>query len=215
MIYCDIHTHQQAVRPEDFAVVSVDLRNPALPAGFLPDEKGDTRFSVGIHPWQPDGHLMDKVREYAAMPSVAAIGETGLDKNAADFARQRQLFEDHVRIAETYGKPLIIHCVKAWDELLQIRKSANPTTPWIVHGFRGNGRLAKQLLTAGLYLSFGAYCRPDALNAAWEKGRLLAETDDKVIDIRDVYSRISAGLNISGEILADAVEALFRSLICT
>jgi TatD DNase family protein len=218
MIYCDIHTHQPPVHPEDLAVVSVDLRNPYLPSGFL---SGDTQtnlyFSVGIHPWQPEMPLMDKVREYAVMPSVAAIGETGLDKVSAkdenSFRLQQELFAAHARLAEDVEKPLIIHCVRAWSELLHVRKTLKPSVPWIIHGFGGNEILAGQLINAGLYLSFGTNRRPDALKAAWEKKYLLAETDDEKIDIRNIYRQISKDLNIPEEYLSEAIETFFGLII--
>ncbi|MDR1116318.1 MAG: TatD family hydrolase [Tannerella sp.] len=223
MIYCDIHSHQPPVHPEDIAIISVDLRNPHLPSGFLsgdrqsPSSPALNSFAVGIHPWQPDPHLMDKVREYAVMPSVAAIGETGLDKMTAKdentFRLQQELFAAHTRLAEEVGKPLIIHCVRAWDELLHVRKTLKPSMPWIIHGFRGNEILAGQLINAGLYLSFGTNYRPNALKAAWEKKRLLAETDDENIDIRDIYKLISKELNIPEEHLSEAIETFFNLII--
>ncbi|MDR2775551.1 MAG: TatD family hydrolase [Tannerella sp.] len=238
MIYCDIHTHQPPVHTEDIAVISVDLLNSPFPPGFLPERKNgeqqhrdlqsapapeDTMptrkiyFAVGIHPWQPDIHLMNKVREYAAMPSVAAIGETGLDKITAkeenNFRLQQELFAAHVRLAEELGKPLIIHCVKAWDELLHVRKSIRPTVPWVIHGFRGNDVLAERLINAGLYLSFGADINPTALKTVWGKRRLFAETDNKNIHIRDIYKRIAENLNITDENLSEAIETSFRRLI--
>ncbi|MDR2680966.1 MAG: TatD family hydrolase [Tannerella sp.] len=235
MIYCDIHSHQPPVHPEDIAVISLDLREPSVPSVLLcrtrqdsvhhrcengrqnPSTAKGVYFSAGIHPWYPDKSLMEKVREYARMPSVVAIGETGLDKITAkdenSFKLQRELFLMHARLAEETGKPLVIHCVKAWDELLHVRKSIKPLLPWIVHGFRGHEILAEQLLDTGLYLSFGANCNPKALKAAWEKRRLLAETDDKGIDIRDIYRLLAKDLNISEEKLSEAIAAFFHSVI--
>lgn len=147
------------------------------------------------------------------MASVAAIGETGLDKITAkdenNFELQQELFLMHARLAEETGKLLIVHCVKAWDELLHVHKSIKPLVPWIIHGFRGNGILAEQLLNAGLYLSFGTSYNPEALKTAWEKRRLLVETDNKNIDIRNVYKLIANDLNISKEELSEAIETFF------
>jgi TatD DNase family protein len=234
MIYCDIHSHQPPVHSEDITVISIDLHTPSACSGRMRHDSAHHRcesglspqnsstvenahFSVGIHPWHPDIHLMETVRKYARMPSVVAIGETGLDKITAkdknSFELQQELFLMHVRLAEETGKPVIIHCVKAWDELLHVRKSIKPALPWIIHGFRGHEILAKQLLDAGLYLSFGTNYNPQALKAAWEKRRLLAETDDKNIDIRNIYKLITKDLNISEEKLSETIEAFFRSVI--
>ena len=212
----DVHTHQPAVHPEDIAIVSVDLREPFVP--------GTLRYSVGVHPWYVDFHhpvetalLYDKVREYANHPAVTAIGETGLDKITAktteDFQFQYALFFAHARVAEEVNKILIIHCVKAWNDLLSIHKALKPSIPWVIHGFRGKESIANRLLDAGLYLSFGLHYSIDALKAAWVNRRLLAETDDNQINIRDVYHRIASDLNISEDELGEEIEDFCRIYI--
>ena len=228
MIYYDIHTHHHSVQAEDVAITSVDLRNwDKLPAIFSAvenisgnnaSEQKKTNihpeyYSVGVHPWYPDKSLITKVCVYAELPSVVAIGETGLDKITAigtyGFKLQQELFTEHIALSEKIKKPLIIHCVKAWDELLNIRKTIKPTMPWIIHGFRGNATLACQLLNTGLYLSFGAFYNRDSLKAAWEKRRLLAETDDTNTDICNVYAQIAKSLDITVKELSDEIEELF------
>ena len=224
--YYDIHTHQPAVRNKDIAIISLDVRNSDLSASVFSSEKNcisgysDSNnrteyYSVGVHPWYPDRSLLAKVTEYATSPLVAAIGETGLDKitakSADDFKLQQELFIEHIAISEKVGKPLVIHCVKAWDELLHIRKYANPAKPWVIHGFRGNATLAEQLINAGLYLSFNTNYSTDALKAAWRRHRLLAETDDANTDIENIYSKIANCLEISDEELSDEIGLFFDS----
>jgi len=196
MQYYDIHTHKEAVNQNYTAIISADLRKPFVP-------KDGLLYAVGIHPWFPDAGLMPSVREYAVQPFVAAIGETGLDRikalSAEDFEFQKTLFEEHARLAEETGKPLIIHCVRAYDELLRIRRLIKPATAWIVHGFRGKEALALQLLNAGLLLSFTDVFNAASLRLAWQRGSMLAETDDTGKDIRLVYSILAAELGISEE----------------
>ena len=174
-------------------------------------------YSVGIHPWSPDKSLMEKICEYASLPTVLAIGETGLDKitakNIDDFNIQQELFTEHIILSEKVEKPLIIHCVKAWEELLRMHKTAKPLMPWIIHGFKGKAVLAEQLLNAGIYLSFGVTHNTDSLKAAWDKQRVFAETDDTNADIRDIYKDIANKLNISTEELSVESETLFNTII--
>lgn len=195
------------------AIISVNVCDPHNPIGASSVDRSlsgyaggsgcfDEFYSVGIHPWAPDREQMKRVVEYAAFPSVVAIGETGLDrvsaKNSLDFDRQRDVFSAHIHLSERVGKPLIIHCVKAWDVLLHIRKIEKPVMPWIIHGFGGKEALAVRLLDAGLFLSFGAgRSRVGALEVARNSHRLLAETDDSDADIRDVYRCIAGQLGIS------------------
>lgn len=202
------------------AVISVDLYNPQNQ--LTPSANCHTAitghpayYSVGVHPWHPDKNLMPKVRKYAALPSVVAIGETGLDKITADtpegFMLQQELFLEHIHLSETIGKPLIIHCVKAWDELLHIRKITQPSAPWIIHGFRGKEALAVQLLNTGLYLSFGSFYNRYALKTAWNRHRLLIETDDKQTNIRDIYQQIADELQITIHDLSCETGVFFKT----
>ena len=181
------------------AVVSVDIRQPVtLEAGY---------YAVGIHPWYADRAGLSAVETMAEHPDVVAIGETGLDKLASTPLKlQEELFMAQIELAEKKRKPLIIHCVKAWQELIAIRRRFTSGIPWIIHGFRGNGKLARQLLPFGFYLSFGPNFHPDALRAAWEAHRLYAETDDAAIRIEEVYLRIASRLSITEEALAQEID---------
>lgn len=210
MRYYDIHTHQPALCPEDIAVVNTIIG--------VSDEKAiqGKEYSVstvwrscGIHPW----YLLDVQAQFAALetraflPEVVAIGEAGLDKKIeTPMAFQQTVFEKQADLAEQVAKPLLIHCVKAWDELIAIRKRLEPRAPWIIHGFRGNGFLAAQLIRQGFLLSFGEYFHPEAVRAAWPE-YLFAETDDRELDIRSVYRQLSVVLEVpTDRLLAQLAE---------
>lgn len=192
--YCDIHTH--GLRPEDY-ILSIRSyeAHPSLllPPGYC---------SVGIHPCSIQdgwGRSWEAMNELISHPSVVAVGEAGFDKRAlAPLALQREVFALQARLAETVEKPLVIHCVKAWDELLQAKKEWKPHMPWIIHGFRGNGILATQLVKAGFILSFGLYFQPDAVRASWPTVTL-AETDERAEKIEEVYLHLAESLDLRGE----------------
>ena len=153
-----------------------------------------------------------ELEDLAKHPNVVAIGETGLDKMAASsLAKQKELFTKHIVLAEKVRKPLIIHCVKAWQELIHMRKQYASDIPWIIHGFRGNGELAQQLLQFGFYLSFGPYFQRDAIRIAWDTHHLYAETDDSDISIMEVYQRIASQLSISCEALSQEITENMQS----
>lgn len=206
MFYYNIHTHQPSAHPEDIAIVNMIVKAEC-------DLSLSSRWcSAGIHPW-----YIYNVREQLSCleallssPSVVAIGEAGLDKLAETSPDiQLDTFLQQASLAEKNNKPLIIHCVKAWAELIAARKTIKPHTPWIIHGFRGNGELAKQLIAQGFLFSFGPYFNPAALSVAWPDC-LFAETDDKEIDIRVVYSQLASSLQISLEEFALAIEKNVR-----
>lgn len=202
MTYYDIHTHQPSVHPKDIAIVNTIIKEDCefcLPAAYC---------SVGIHPWYIYNvrEQLSCLESIISASNVVAIGEAGLDKLAeTSLAIQQEVFLEQVELAEEKSKPLIIHCVKAWAELIAARKMVKPQMPWIIHGFRGNGELAQQLISQGFYLSFGEYFNPSALRLAW-LDRIFAETDDKEVDIRAVYRQIASSLHLSFEELASGLE---------
>jgi len=214
MIYFNMHTHRQEIRQDEIAIVSVNVRKPFELCKSIP-----IFYSIGVHPWYIDSNdyeatnkLLDIARQFAHNPEIVAIGETGLDKTTAksvnDFSFQREFFIAHARLSEEVKKPLIIHCVKAWNDLLHFHQSIKPSMPWIIHGFRGKTTLANQLLNAGFYLSFSIHYNIDSLKAAWVKHRLFVETDDKDVDIRDVYQQVANDLAVSIQDLSEEIQVL-------
>lgn len=197
MEYWDVHTHRPSVHPEDFAIVNTII-------GVKEEPKVSPFRSCGIHPGYIY-HVSDQLEELRASvcsPHVVAVGEAGLDKRAeSPMERQLVVFRSQVSLAEEMDKPLIIHCVKAWAELMAVRKASPSGRPWVIHGFRGNGELAKQLLRSGFFLSFGARFQLEALRAAWPDS-LLVETDEQETDIRSVYFLLATSLNLPLDLFA-------------
>lgn len=166
-----------------------------------PGQEKTTRFcSAGLHPWflSEETLLSDCnwLREMAARPGVLAIGESGLD-HIAKTPRDLQLraFRESIAVSESTGKPLIIHCVRAHDEVLALKKELQPQQPWIFHGFNKHPKLAHMMVQAGCCLSFGkALFHPDSHAAAAlaeiPADRFFLETDDATgLTIEEVYSR--------------------------
>ncbi len=170
--FANIHAHEPSLALRGDTVVSI------RPGDTV--EQGGT-YSVGIHPWDTSEPLrlrtLVELCRQAALPQVVAIGECGYDRlRGGDMSRQRAVFELQARLAERLGKPLIIHCVKAFDELLASRRRLRPRQEWIIHGFRGKPEQARQLLAAGFSLSLGLKYNPDTEKII-PGGRLYRETD--------------------------------------
>ena len=86
----------------------------------------------------------------------------------------------HINIAAAAGKLLIIHCVRTSQQVLRLWRD-NPhahNVAWVIHGLRGNENVARELLNAGFYLSFGAKFN-EASVASTPLDHLLVETDDE------------------------------------
>ncbi|MBQ7633948.1 MAG: TatD family hydrolase [Bacteroidaceae bacterium] len=190
MMLFDHHTHNLAA-PAGSAVICLPREVVAQPAQFAP--RRGALYSVAVHPWWiGDGTetLWQGVETLAAHPQVVAIGETGFDRVRAGegLAAQYDLFMRHARLSERLAKPLIIHCVRAADILLRAHAEVRPAAEWLVHGFRGKAALARQILDAGIRLSFGPHFNTAALALIAPSERRY-ETDDSGLTIEEVVRR--------------------------
>lgn len=206
----DIHTHHAACQAG-----TLSIRN--LTSGDATDTA--PHCSIGLHPWHIGGNWMaatEEVRRKASAKSILLIGECGLDKlhKNASLELQQEVFLRHIEISESIGKPLIIHCVKAFDEIIAIKKMMHPSQPWIIHGFRGKPQQAQQLLDNGFHLSFGEHFNTESLMLAYESNRLWLETDESNLDIAQIYSLASTTLNIPVNVLEQRLEGNAATLLC-
>lgn len=165
----------------------------------LSHELPDCYFAVGIHPWWIGklatdplalqfyafqmSRLMDEERISGRMRCVA-IGETGLDKNiATPMAQQRDLLDWHIELANQFQRPLIVHSVKAHNELIAQCKKRKPLYGGVVHGFSGSYETAMQYINMGFYIGAGgtiSYARAQKTRTAFARIPLefvLLETD--------------------------------------
>ena len=190
MIY-DVHTHHLPSTPGE-AIVQLTPDTPTLLPGHL--------YSVGLHPWniRDDWHTqMAKLLVMALHTHVLMIGETGLDKknSPASMEVQMEVFREHVHLSELIRKPLIVHCVKAFDELLSIRKEMKATLPWVIHGFRGGVEQWQQLTRAGLLVSIGKHYDPTLIKEL-APSQLLIESDDTT-ELDTIYNNVSSDTGFS------------------
>ena len=115
-------------------------------------------YTFGYHPWWTldllsDEELTAMSTKYLNDPLCLGLGEFGLDNlKGASIDVQEQIFSQQISIANNVKSPVIIHCVRAYDRLIRLRREFGQT-PWTVHGFVRNKILAGQLLDAGMNLS--------------------------------------------------------------
>lgn len=198
----NIHTHIEPLIPGE-AIVN------CFPEKFATKRRG--WYSVGIHPWYITDDISTIVMRscfdvLVQSEQVLAVGEAGLDKLASTpLDKQIEVFEYQAQFAKSYDKPLIIHLVKAMDELLKLKKKIRPTNPWIIHGFRGNAILAEEFLRHGFYLSFGDKYQEEALRTVPDD-KLFLETDESVVPIDELYRRAARVRGVSPKVLRETVE---------
>ncbi len=208
--YIDIHTHSGTIPCEGvFSVVSLMAHENIEPVPV-----SGIAWTFGIHPWYLRGTDLDRqiedVRKAAGNKLVIALGEAGFDRiKGPDKELQRITFEEQVKIAEKHNKPVVIHCVRAWEELLGSHSKLKPATPWLIHGFRGNKVLAAQMISKGMYLSFwfDFIVRAEAseLIRSIPKERIFLETDGSGTDIREIYKKVSADLSLTADELKNII----------
>ncbi|HCN04298.1 MAG TPA: hydrolase TatD [Bacteroidetes bacterium] len=186
------------------------------------DVLDDGLWSIGIHPWDVRDTWVEDVLtvdRLAEDPRVVAIGECGLDRLAsASLQVQGDALLAQADLAERLSKPLILHCVRAHDELLRLKKIVDPVQPWIHHGYIKGPELARQMIQADIYLSFGqAAVHADTslrdVIAEVPLDRFFLETDDSTVLIDDVYQAVATIRRISVEALLDVQRDIWTRVL--
>ena len=209
--YIDIHSHHLHNSPEVLSIVN-------LRAGEEPPSCELPHVSFGVHPWDSDkperAVSLDKIYH---IKNLRAIGECGMDKlRGPNLELQKNLFVKHLAISEQIHKPLIIHCVGYFNELIALRRKDSYSQPWIIHGFRGHPQLARQLIDCGILLSFGeALFRANskAIQAlqTLQAEQWFLETDESKLPIKLIYQRAAEICQLSIEELLEQQHKNFIS----
>ena len=187
--FYNIHTHKPATDEADtLSIVNILQQFDA--------ELVFPACSMGLHPCFLDGFdlAFNLLEQAATNPNVLAIGECGLDKlSAFSIPLQRQVFIKHINLVNQLRKPLIIHCVRAFDEILNTLSQHPPEVPVIFHGFNKKNIIGK-ILERGYLASFGAAICSDGSPAELAlrdipAGNFFLETDDSDRKIEEIYVR--------------------------
>ena len=209
MEFFNLHTHKSTIQPNVLEIVN---QYPQEFDATIP------YYSIGIHPWfiikeqiEADLAIIEsKLQE----TNCLAVGECGLDKRTdIPMELQQMVFEKQLLLAQKYQKPVVIHCVAAFQEVIALKKKLNISVPMLIHGFSKNSQVAKQLLDAGFYISFGKYL---LLNTELEvvfksvpNNRFFLETDTVEEGIEAVYNLAAKYKGISVKEMQEMVNNNF------
>ena len=210
--YVNIHTHSSNYidNKEFIEIQNIDVDN-------IVNVDVSHFYSIGIHPWksqqttdngqqifyqQTQKFKNSEIQKLGDLESgclgdlnFLAIGECGLDRVCdADFELQKKVFIKQIELSEQFNKPLIIHAVRSYPDIISIRKETKSKADWIIHGFQGNEQSAEQLLKHNIYLSLGDVLfknesKAQRLLQTIPLEKLFLETDVAERKISDVYEK--------------------------
>ena len=213
MKFYNLHTHKFTNNPNIFELVN------QYPWEF---DDAIPQYSIGIHPWYINENRLTSdlkiIEEKLKLSECLALGECGLDKRIdVPIALQIDVFEKQITLAEKYQKPLVLHLVAAFDELIEIKKRLNISVPLIIHGFSKSEQLAKQLIDNGFCLSFGKYLlRNKEMETVFKSipsDRFFLETDTIDETLEEVYEIAASCKGITVAELQKQVEVNWKRVI--
>ena len=170
--------------------------------------------TVGIHPWRTLVGDLAEVERLA--PSADAVGEIGLDY-ACDVPRKGQMaiFRAQLSLAERLEKPVILHCVRAFEDVIK-EVGRHHLKAVIFHGFIGSVEQAQRVINQGYYLSFGerTFRSPKSIEAlrSTPLSHLFVESDESTTPIEEIYAKIAELRGVSSEELHIATEQNFNRI---
>lgn len=196
--YFDVHHHERAKH----GIYNLGLN----------ENLSQNNFSVGLHPKDISEDFerdLEKIQEISKNLHCVAMGECGLDALVnVDEQLQEKIFEAQILWANEIQKPVIVHCVRRFSQLLKFQKIAK--TPMIIHGFNKKKSIADELLKKGFYLSFGkAILYNEALQNVVENiplDKIFLETDADDIEVEEIYHQLAKIKKIELEILKNQIE---------
>jgi TatD DNase family protein len=187
----DFHTHSRRHADSDDVAEIISVH--------LGQEKDKKYYTVGLHPWWTESVITDKQKSaliaLLSDSNCLAMGEMGIDRlKGPDLTIQMEVLRSQLAIAQELEKPVIIHCVRAFDHLMQIKKEFPEISKWCVHGYGRHSILAQQLIDHGFYLSLMP--APAAKYQEWfttlPLDKLFLETDSTPqITIAQIYSLVA------------------------
>lgn len=198
MDFFDFHHHK-----ENFLNGIYNLETGKQPSDMI--------YSAGIHPKDIQPQNIDNQIEWLKSvinENCFAIGECGLDGIiSVDIKLQEDVFLKQIKLANEIRKPLIIHCVRKFYEVISFRKKSEQAM--IIHGFNKKQSIADDLLKNNFYLSFG---KAVLYNLSLQNtlktvplDKLFLETDNDDFSIENLYQKVAEIKKISMEQLNNQI----------
>ena len=210
--YVNVHTHDETDEKNVFSIISYRIGEDKV--------RTDIPYTCGIHPWDTMNVDINCIRPLINNnENLYGIGEIGLDYYNGQKNRNIQIlyFTKQLEIAVELSKVAVIHCVKAYDDMLAILADYMPKLRGaIIHSFIGDTVLAKKLTDMGAYLSFSprSLKSPKTIEAlkAVPADLIFIENDESGEDIIQIYESAAQKMGIETERLKEIVWNNFKTL---
>ena len=212
MKYFNLHTHNFTNQETVLELVN------QYPQEF---DNSISYYSIGIHPWYIDEQRLEAdleiIESKLQETNCLALGECGLDKRIEiPLELQQKVFERQLLLAQKQNKPVVIHCVAAFQEVISTKKRLKITIPMIIHGFSKNIQVAKELIDNGFYISFGKYLlrnpELETIFLSIPNDRFFLETDTLDERIEEIYALAAQYKNNSIEELQEVINKNFKTV---
>lgn len=215
-MYFDHHTHisgPPSIASEIMRIFSIDASNFEDLGKISEITTMGHGFTIGLHPMSYNFMTFENVSRiiHQYHDNILGIGECGLDTRIA-VPRQHQieLFIAHAELAMEMHLPLIIHCVRSYDDIVHLHQRLKPSNPWIIHGFNRTESIAIKLLDQGILLSIGKELLDPGhpISTFFKKIAeypFFLETDGKDIAIQTLYQQASNMLDMSIEAISTII----------
>lgn len=191
MNFFNLHTH--FITKQNFSSI-INI----FPEDKIPE---NNYFSVGIHPCFINDdkieHELKLIEDKLQHKNCLCLGECGLDKLATtSLIQQTEVFVKQLLLAEKYAKPVIVHCVKVHQEVLNLHKKKLVNIPLIFHGFNKNLQILNLILKDNHFVSIGTSVIKSIhlqnIVKLTPTEKLFLETDEnKIHSIEEVYSCVA------------------------
>ena len=171
--YIDAHCHIQNAADSSAAIADAVSRgvcgwvcNATCPDDWATvTELGrvcpSVRTCIGVHPWyitRAGDHWGPRMRQILASDIHIMVGEIGLDTHHPDMDAQMHAFGAQLDIAYEFGRGAHIHCVGAWNVILDTfhaRALRHMPPAVVMHAYTGSANITDKLAGEyGAYFSF-------------------------------------------------------------
>jgi TatD DNase family protein len=214
MPFIDFHTYSTESEDDVLKIVNYNFKSAGTNEGY---------YSAGVHPKYIDQTEFNvqfkEVQDLISSENCKVVGECGLDLfSEASLQIQKLVFESHIKLGIELKKPLLVHCVRRFPELIQSFKKLRPGMPVIIHGFNNSSRIYRQYLEKDFYISFGPsilrsdYPATDLLKII-ELGKVFLETDEEAVSVKDIYRKFAEIRGVSLELLKKQIEMNFENVM--